>query len=86
MNFIMLDSFCKAIHNYDKLPEKQLKLVMAIIDYGCKNIVPSFDQDKEFDLQMAFDLIRPVVDNQLRNYNNGKKGGRPKKETPQQSS
>ena len=73
-SFIFYRSFYEAIED---LPEKeQLKLYKAIIKYGL--------EDEESELtgvsKTIFKLIKPQVKANNARYENGKKGGRPKKE------
>ena len=50
----------------------------AIIEYSLTGIVPELTGI----VDIVFTAIKTTLDNQIANYENGKKGGRPKKENP----
>lgn len=67
-------SFWEAIRELE--PEGQAKLLKAIMDYGLDGIDPEIDG-----LERAlFCLMRPQIDANNRRYENGKIGGRPRKQ------
>lgn len=73
-NLIFYGSYYEAIK---ELPEsEQGKVYKAIMDYAMEKIEP-----KLVGIPKAiFTLIRPTLDASIKNYENGKKGGRPKTE------
>ena len=75
-SFIFYRSFYEAIKCMnDKV---QIQLYSAIADYALDGIEPE-NLCKE--AQGMFVLIRPIIDSNNSRYNNGKKGGRPRKKT-----
>jgi len=74
-NFVFYSSFFEA---GQKLSDKdRLAFYDAIIEYSLTGEEPQMDGLAE----IIFTAVKPVLDAQLKNYKNGKKGGRPKKET-----
>ena len=61
-------------------PEDRLIIYEAIFEYGFTGEEPIFDNPY---LKMGWDLIKPNLDNNIKNHlkntKNGKKGGRPRK-------
>lgn len=59
------------------LPEdKQLDFLKSIIDYGLDG--KQFDAGDDEVIRMAYTLIQPLLDANIKNYINGKKGGAPR--------
>lgn len=56
-------------------PEKELKFYKDIFRYGTEQIEPEYDEPL---LKMAWTFCKPLIDANIRNYLNGKKGGAPK--------
>lgn len=80
-SFVFYKSFYDAIK---QIPEEyQLELYNAILQYSLEGIEPS---NLSNIASAMFTLIKPNIDNAQKRYetsvNNGKKGGRPKKEKP----
>lgn len=65
-----------------KSKENQLELYNAIFNYSFNGIMPT---ELSNEGKSVFILIKPTIDSSMRRYKasveNGKKGGRPKKET-----
>ena len=82
-SFVFYRSFYESTRRLDK--ETQLEIYDAICEYSLN--------DKEAELspvaEAIFTLIKPNIDNATKRYNasveNGKKGGRPKKEKPNEN-
>ncbi len=75
---IFYRSFAKAIK---RLPEaEQLKALWAIIDYGLDGVEPNPEDDGLY-LAM-FDMAQPQIDANVKRQENGCKGGRPPKDSP----
>jgi hypothetical protein len=82
-SFIFYRSFYESIRNLDK--DIQIEIYNAICEYSLN--------DKNLELSpiatAIFTLIKPNIDNATKRYNasveNGKKGGRPKKEKPNEN-
>ena len=84
-SFVFYKSFYDAIK---KIPEEcQLELYNAILSYSLEGIEPS---NLSSIAEAMFILIRPNIDSSQKRYeasvSNGKKGGRPKKETQEKPS
>lgn len=78
-NLIFYGSYYEAIK---ELPdEEQGKVYKAIIDYGMTKSEPDLSGIS----RAIFVLIKPTLDASIKNYENGKKGGRPPKETQQET-
>lgn len=78
-NLIFYASYYEAIK---ELPdEEQGKVYKAIIDYAMMKIEP----DLSGIAKAIFVLIKPTLDASIKNYENGKKGGRPPKESETES-
>lgn len=77
-SFIFYRSFAEAIRELE--PEQKAQLIDGIIDYAL--------DDKEPDIKgvakAMFSLIRPQIDANNKRYENGKRGGRPKKDSNQE--
>lgn len=77
-NLIFYGSYYEAIK---ELPaSEQGKVYKAVIDYAMDQIEP----DLTGVAKAIFVLIRPTLDASIKNYENGKKGGRPKSEKESQ--
>ena len=72
-SFIFYRSFYEAL-KYLPL-ETQGKLYVAIMEYALNGNIITIEDPVQ---QSIFTLIRPVLDNSLKQYNNGSKGGAPK--------
>lgn len=78
-NLIFYASYYEAIK---ELPdEEQGRVYKAIIDYAMMKIEP----DLSGIAKAIFVLIKPTLDASIKNYENGKKGGRPPKESETES-
>lgn len=74
-NLIFYGSYYEAIK---ELPdEEQGKVYKAVINYAMTKIEPELSGLPK----AIFVLIKPTIDASIKNYENGKKGGRPSKET-----
>ena len=74
-SFVFYRSFHKALSNLDADTYKEA--MEAICNYALDGIIP----DCSGVSAMAFELIKPQIDANIRRRENGKKGGRPKTET-----
>ncbi len=72
--FIFYSSFRETANKLNK--EDRADFYEAIIEYSLTGIVPELTGI----VDIVFTAIKTTIDNQLNNYENGKKGGRPKKE------
>lgn len=79
-SFIFYRSFYEAIYPLPK--ESQLQIYSAILEYGLNGTEP---QEPDPITQSIFALIKPVVDFNNKQFANGKKGGRPPKQKPNQN-
>lgn len=74
-NLIFYSSYYEAIK---ELPaEEQGKVYKAVVDYAMEQIEPNLSGIS----RAIFILIKPTLDASIKNYENGKRGGRPKSET-----
>lgn len=71
MAFVFLDSYWEALRFLPR--EDYLLMLEAICTYGME----SCEIDLPDHLSPLFVLIKPNIDSSRRNYENGKKGGRP---------
>lgn len=83
-NFLFYASFLECVEN---APESErAETVYAIVHYGIYGKIPD-NVPQSF--KMIFPAIKPNIDSSIKRYNayveNGKKGGRPKKEKPNQN-
>lgn len=62
-----------------KTDGERLEAYDMLTDYGLYGIKPDEESTPE-NLMLIFTLVRPIIDKSIRDYENGKKGGRPKKE------
>lgn len=62
-----------------KTDGERLEAYDMLTDYGLYGIEPDEESTPE-NLMLIFTLVRPIIDKSIRDYENGKKGGRPKKE------
>lgn len=70
-------SYYETITNY--LPEEdQLAAMKALLEYGLYGMEPPEDIKPE--IRIIFSMARPTIDKHRRDIENGKKGGRPRKE------
>ena len=75
-SFIFYRSFWDAIKELS--PEDREKSLTAIMEYALNDKI---DHDLKGVSQAIFSLTKPQIDANNRRYENGKRGGRPKKET-----
>ena len=76
---MMYRSQCEAIRN---LPPEQFKAVVcALWDYEMDGIIPEGDPV----VIAMFGMAKPLIDRRNVHYENGKKGGRPKTEKPNEN-
>lgn len=78
-NFVFFPSFLECVEN---APENdRAEIVYCIVQYG---IYGKISKSAPQSFKMIFPAIRPIIDASIKRYNaqkeNGKKGGRPKKE------
>lgn len=73
-NFMFFESFRTAAQRLPK--DERLKLYDAIIDYGVSGIEPNLPEY----LAAIFDVVKASLDTSRQAFENGKKGGRPKKD------
>lgn len=78
-NFIFYPSYLECVEN---APENErAETIYAIVQYGIYGKIP---ENAPQSFKMIFPAIKPNIDSSINNYNarveNGKKGGRPKKE------
>ncbi|MBR5121941.1 MAG: hypothetical protein IKU91_00120 [Anaerotignum sp.] len=78
--FVFYKSFFEAADVLEN--EEQLMFLRAIITYGLFGTEPS-NEDYSKNILAMFRLVRPQIDKNYERYENGKKGGRPKKEENQ---
>ena len=72
-SFVFYKSFCEALSNLDD--KTRLECYDAIVSYGIYGNV----QELEGIPEVVFKLIKPQLDANNKRYEDGKKGGRPKK-------
>lgn len=72
-SFVFYDSYYEAISEFDETI--QVHLFKAICEYALYEKVPELSGIEK----ALFTLIKPTIDANEKRYNNGKKGGRPKK-------
>lgn len=77
-SFVFYRSFASAIRKIRR-PEERLALFDAIVDYALDGIEPGDDVPEL--IAVLMETIMPQIDANNARYENGKKGGRPKKET-----
>lgn len=81
MAFTLYSSFFKAVNKMP--PEEQVRFVMKALRFGAYNDEPQFDG---WQLTAAFESTRMNIENSRERIataqQNGKKGGRPRKEKP----
>ena len=73
-SFIFYRSFFESIE--DLAPEEQLAIYKAICAYALNGVIPQLKGSSA----AIFKLIRPILDANFVRFQNGKKGGRPKKD------
>lgn len=73
-SFIFYNSFLEAINELDE--QTQLKVFQAITHYSLRDEIPELTGTAK----AIFSLIKPQIDANNRKYEDGRKGGRPKKE------
>lgn len=83
-NFVFFPSFLECVEN---APESErAETVYAIVQYGIYGKIPETVPQS---FKMIFPAIKPIIDASIKRYNaqlaNGKKGGRPRKEKPNQN-
>lgn len=76
--FVFYRSFADVYRNLDD--KQKIMFIDMILDYALDDVEP----DGDGLLVTMFALIRPQIDANNRRYENGKKGGRPKKETEEE--
>ena len=76
-SFIFYRSFYEALVGMDK--QNQADCLMAIADYALNDKEPNLTPA----VRMFFTLVKPQLDANRKRFENGKKGGRPKKEKNQ---
>ena len=74
--FVFYSSFRETANKLQK--EDRADFYEAIIEYSLTGVVPELTGI----VDIVFTAIKTTLDNQIANYENGKKGGRPKKENP----
>lgn len=74
-SFVFYRSFREAIVDLDK--EEQLATLLAICDYALCGITPRLEGASK----AIFTIAKPIIDSNSKRRKNGKKGGRPPKET-----
>jgi len=72
-SFVFYNSYYEAIAEFDETI--QLHLFKAVCEYALYGTVPELSGTEK----ALFTLIKPTIDANEKRYNNGKKGGRPKK-------
>lgn len=72
-SFVFYSSYYEALAEFDETI--QLHLFKAICEYALYEKIPELSGTEK----ALFTLIKPTVDSNEKRYNNGKKGGRPKK-------
>ena len=73
--FVFYRSFLEAVKGLDD--STRLQCLDAIVDYG----IYGEEKDLSGIPKMVFTLIKPQIDANNKRYEDGKKGGRPKKTT-----
>ena len=73
--FVFYRSFAKVFRNLSN-NEQKVNFINIVLDYALDDKAPESDGL----LETMFELIKPQIDANNRRYDNGKKGGRPKKE------
>lgn len=74
-SIIFYNSFLQSVK---LLPEEyRLKALMAILEYALEDKMPSQEEDLSL---IPFTIAKPQIDANNERYENGKKGGRPKKD------
>jgi len=76
---IVYASFIEAIRELE--PDDQLTMFWAICDYGTRGIEPQLDGSK----RLLWHIIKPLIDANNKRYEDGKKGGRPRKKAEETS-
>lgn len=77
-SIVMYESWLEKARKY-LADEDVNKLMVQIMEYGFSGVVP---KNENRDMNIIFDMVQPLIDANIRNKENGKKGGRPKKEKP----
>ena len=72
-SFVFYRSFFEALTGMDK--ESQADCLMAIADYALNDKEPNLTPE----VRMFFTLVKPQIDANKKRFENGSKGGRPKK-------
>lgn len=72
-SFVFYRSFFEALTGMDK--ESQADCLMAIADYALNDKEPDLTPE----VRMFFTLVKPQIDANKKRFENGSKGGRPKK-------
>lgn len=76
--FAFYPSYYETITDTELVPEEyQLEGLKAFIEYGLYGVEPSGDLPEI--IRALFKISRPTIDKHLRDIENGKKGGRPRK-------
>lgn len=76
--FVFYRSYADVYRNLDD--KQKIEFIDMILDYALDGVEP----DGNGLIVTMFTLIRPQIDANNRRYENGKKGGRPKKETEEE--
>lgn len=72
-SFVFYSSYYEAISEFDE--KTQLQIFKAVCEYALNGNIPELSGVSK----AIFALIKPTIDANEKRYNNGKKGGRPKK-------
>ena len=79
-SFIFYRSWYKSI---SRLSVKERNaLLTTIIEYNLDQRIPEIDEKEWRWIEPLWELIKPNIDSNIRKYQNGCKGGRPKKNKP----
>ena len=79
-SFIFYRSWYKSI---SRLNVKETNaLLKTIIEYNLDRQIPKIDKKEWYWIEPLWELIKPNIDANIRKYENGCKGGRPKKNKP----
>lgn len=74
-SFIFYRGWYEAIKLYP--PEKQSELYSIIIEYALNGEQPTVD---DLGINVVFNMVKPLLDSNYKKYQNGKLGGRPRKD------
>ena len=79
-SFIFNRSWYKSI---SRLNVKEANaLLKTIIEYNLDRQIPKIYEEERWGIEPLWELIKPNIDANIRKYENGCKGGRPKKNKP----